>query len=415
MLLFSAIITLLIAIFIYLLIVSSSKKNLYKVQLNLSQTKKNISIAYQPKIFCPFIIYSTCNLETQYSVNPGTIIKENLYIWNGKVDVLYENTKIGTIKENEITFNCFDMLEIPNKITKKASTSLLVSKLPKNVHPFLGLKYLDKTCFEPLLKFFHCHSEIVKLENFNSLNFENFVASELNLKNLKLDPISISQDFSLDEKLIYIVSGSLNINGKIFVKNSIFGYIGIFINYYKGFSFSISSSDSAVIIKYIPYSKIKHDHINKKVIKNLSKELIYLGSTLKWNVVEPGFQLFKKHANYDEILIYENVTLGIKECILNQPATDDFFAFKQSNIIKIPKTTIDFFLSLIPSFYSTLIGKIFESPIDQSKVVLITPSGDNCEIFLQRLHKTLFSDSVVVKNTTISEIMGKHAFQNLGD
>jgi len=407
--------TIVIAVVFYMLIFSKTKQNSYKTHIDVKQSPLIMKTSESPRIEVPFIMFNSIKLEHTFPLPSGTFITENLYIYSGKVEILYENTRIGILKENDITFNCFDLLGLNLKIQKRAISGLLVSRLPSSTNSYVNIKYLEKACLEPALRLCNAHNLMVTLETLKTTNFDDFILNILKIRNYKPETCTIMSDFDLLDKLIYVESGSLNINGKVFPKGTIFGYFGIFLNYYRGFKVLKGVEGDVTVVKFVPYDKIKNIEFNKKMLRNIPKELIYIGATAQWHRVDAGFLLLKKDAKCDTVYMIEDAVVGIKECILDQPISHNCVVEKASDIIGIPKLTLDYLLMSIPLLYSMLTRRIFETAVSASKIVLIAPAAENCNSFIARLHRTLFSESIIVRNTNISEIMGRYAFQKVGE
>jgi hypothetical protein len=200
MILYSLIITSIISLIIYLLILSKSKQNAYKIQVDEKKTQISQTSIESPRILHPYIIFNSLKIDSSFTIPKGTYITENLFILSGKIEIIYENIKIGLLKEDEMTFNCFDLCGLNFKILKRAATDVLVYKVPSSTVGYLNLKFLEKTCFEPALKFCMCHSQIAKLETIKTSNFEDYLIKNFNLKDHKPETCNYISSEDLEER-----------------------------------------------------------------------------------------------------------------------------------------------------------------------------------------------------------------------
>lgn len=366
-----------------------------------------------PKSLNPFLIFSSVEIDKTFTIPMGSKISENLYIAGGKVEVLLDNSRIGVLKEGEITYNCFDFLGLSIGITKRAITDVLVAKVPVPTDPYISLKILEKVCFEPSLRFCGNHAQIVKLETLRTSNFEEFLEKDLKVKNCKVEKITFRGGSDIKDGLIYVVSGALDINGTVFQKECIFGYFGIFFRHYRGFK--ATELQSTTVVKYVPYDSLKRVAFNAKMIRNLPSQMIHLGATAQWIRVPCGYALLRKGSKCEDVFLVDNLEFGCKECVMESAFENDYVTEKAVDVIRIPRATLDHLLRTIPHFYSAFTRKMFEKAADSSKIILICPASGSCEVFVKRLHKTLFFESIVLRSTSISEVMGKHAFHKVGE
>lgn len=361
----------------------------------------------------PFLMFNTIKIEKTMTITKGEFIKKNFYILKGEIEVLYGNLVIGTIGKEQITYNAFDMLGLEFNITKRAITDLLVAELPEKPDKHLILKTLEKTCFEPALRFCKLHTQVAQLETFKTTNFEEFIFRNFKTSNNKIHSFTVQNEISLDDGIYYVVSGRIAINGVNFEKNSVFGYLGVFFNYYKGFK---GLATEETILKYIPYNKLdKKADINEKIFKNMSEQLIYLAATNDWRRIAYGDYIYRKNTCTNYILLVDDIVYGCKECITGDEYISDLIAEKTVDIIKISKITINALLKENPQFYVEITKRMFKNYRPESKIVLIAPATHKCDVFIQRLRMTLGNDAIFLKNTQISEILGKNIFNKIGE
>lgn len=402
-----------LAFTVYLLASLRSKRRSLKKPLKL-ECKSNVVYSQQEMdIIDPFIIFNGIRLDKSFTIKRNTILDKNYYIISGRVDVLINNILIGQLGNNQITYNALDLLHVNNKIVKKASTDILVCEIPSNSDQFVNIKMLEKTCFEPMLRFFKNHSQIATLETIKTNNFEEYVLRTFNLNNYKVDTIQVQGDINIDDSLYYVVSGSLSINGVLFEQSSVFGYFGIFFNHYKGFK---ATAEENTVLEYIPYSKLKTRDIDTTLLKNIPYSMLCLTSTVQWKRIPYGNKIFEKGSKCENVYIVDGIAHGCKECILRKEFENDLVAEKTVDVIKIPRNTMEILLKEISGFYETLTNDMFKAPLKhQSKIVLITPAVKNCDVFIKRLKKTLGNNSILLRNTNISEILGKNLFNPAGE
>lgn len=415
MLLLTLFITAILVLIASALVRKRSRQNTCKRPIRLKMDPAPLSSEEPPTSLNPFLIFNSVNIDKTFTILKGTWLSENLYIADGVVDVLLDGSRIGVLKKGEITFNCFDLLGLSVGITKRAATDILVAKVPVPADPYVSLKILEKVCFVPSLRLCRSHSQIARLETLRTGNFEVFLQKSLKMK-CKAEEFAFKESRDIEDGLIYISSGALDINGTVFGKGRIFGYFGIFFSYYKGFKASeLSDAGMPTMLKYVPYDKLRHVVFNVRMMKNMPSQLIYLGATAQWTRVPSGYKVQCKGAKCEGVLLADRVELGSRECIMESIFESDYVTEKATDVIRIPRATLDYLLRTIPYFYSTFTRKIFEKSADTSKVILICPASGSCEVFVKRLHRTLFSESIVVRSTGISEVLGKHAFQKMGE
>lgn len=367
------------------------------------------------KVFCPFIVYNAFQLDNNSKtciISKGTEITKNLYILNGTIDIFFKGKKVMTRSENQITFNPFDMLGIPVKVIKKASSEVLAYELPEKTNGYVNLKYLEKLVFEPIFRTCKEISSIVQLETLTTKSFENFLLKNFNLIDYKCDEIIVTGDVVLEECLYYVCSGSLIINNVVFERNAIFGYFGAFFNYYKGFS---CKAQPSTILKTVPYTKLKNGKFDTRILKNIPEYMILVGITSDWYTVPQSTYIYNKGAKAEYFYLVNGISYGCKEAILSINFESDLIAEKTVDVIRIPITTIRSLISLVPGFYQELSICMFSSPPTPSKIVLITPSKEDYQVFYKRLARTLLNDAIFLKNKNISEILGKNVFYPVGE
>lgn len=361
----------------------------------------------------PFLMFNAIKIDRTFTVQKGTAISKNFYIIEGQAEILHNDVRIGIIREGQITHNGFDFLGIDYHITKKAITDLRVAELPEICDRYLVLKIIEKTCFEPSLRFCRLHTQVARLETIKTSNFEEFILRSFKISNSKIDTITVENEVFLEGCVYYVVSGSLVINGVVFERDSVFGYFGVFFNYYKGFK---CTSTESTILKYIPYSRLRNRvEINDKLLQNLPLPMVYLGATADWRRIHYGEHIIQKNTRCECVYLVDGVEYGCKECVLGSKFEDDLDAEKIVDVIRIPKLTIDALMRSVPQFYEELTRKMFEKTRVEAKIVLITPIAQKCDSFIQRLRKTLGTDAIFLKNTHISEILGKNAFGKIGE
>jgi lysophospholipid hydrolase len=361
----------------------------------------------------PFLLFNSISPEKTLTISKGTTINKNLYIIEGIIEIIYNNTRIGILQTGQVTYNGFDLLNLNFGIEKRAVSDVLVSEVPGTCDRFLALKILEKTCFEPALRFCKFYEQVVKLETLKTTNFEEFILKNFKISNHNIAKMSVEKGVELEDCVYYVVSGSLVINGKVFEKGSVFGYLGVFFNYYKGFTCTATEPS---ILKYIPYNKIGNKvDLDLKVIEKISSPLICLGATLDWRHVSYGEYIFRKNTRCDYISIVDGIEYGCKECIVGARYELDLVAEKTVNVIRISKLTIDCLIKEVPLFYTEISKKMFDKTKCESKIVLITPVVQKCDLFIVRLSKTVGNDAVFLKNTKISEILGKNVFDKIGE
>ncbi|ELA41934.1 uncharacterized protein VICG_00951 [Vittaforma corneae ATCC 50505] len=407
-------ITIFIALLTFYLLISlrSKQKNLKKpLKIELPASLSHLQDTSLSTT--PFLIFNSIKIDRTFTIQKGTTINKNFYIAEGQAEVLHNTTRIGIIKEGQITHNGFDFLGIDYHITKRAITDLRVAEVPETCDRYLALKILEKTCFEPSLRLCRIHTQVARLETIKTSNFEEFIFRNFKISNHKFDTITVENEVILEDCVYYVVSGSLIINGVAFEKNSLFGYFGVFFNYYKGFK---CTSTESTILKYVPYSKLRNKaEMDDKLLRNLPLPMVYLGATADWRRVHYGEHIVQKNTRCEYICLVDGVEYGCKECILGNKFEDDLVAEKIVDVIRISKLTVDSLMRSIPHFYEELTRKMFEKTRIESKIVLITPTAQKCGIFIQRLRKTLGTDAIFLKNTHISEILGKNAFDKIGE
>lgn len=383
----------------------------YTVEKNLTSTK----VLTEPAVvYNPLILFNTLNIERKNDIKKGTVIVDCLFIIEGSVEIIYDGNIIGYIQKNEITYNCFDLLQLNYKIVKVAATDLVVGEVTNMpIGPtFLNIKYLERACFKPALKFFQFTNAIAKLENLKTSNFEDFLAKEFQVSNIKSNQLIYEDEEDIKERLVYIVSGSLVIDDIVFVKNCIFGYFGIFFKSYYGFNVR---SIGKTILKYIPVSRLTNAVFNTKMLKNLLPEMIVLGATVKWSWIQGGYQLISKDTKCTEIYLVEGKAIGCKEYILEANYLEDFILQKTVSVTMIQKISLDTIFRFVPEFYKIYIKKMFDAAPKQSKLVLITPLKNECHSFINRLSKSIKDESIIYKGGDVLQIMGRSAFKKIGE
>lgn len=402
-----------LAFTVYLLASFKSKNRSLKPSLKLENSQCVAYTQQETEIIDPFISFNGIKLDRTFTIERNTTLNSNYHIIDGKVDVFANNTKIGQLANNQITFSALDLFNINKNVTRIASTDILVSEIPYVTDRFVSIKMLEKTCFEPMLRFFKNHSQIARLESIKTANFEEYVLKAFNLNNHKIDMMKVEGDIILEDSLYYVVSGSLLINDVLFEKSCVFGYFGIFFNYYKGFK---AVAQENTVLKHIPYSKLKSKEIDQSMLRNMPYSMVCLASTVEWKRVSYGNKIFEKGSKCECVYIVDGLEYGSKECILRNEFDRDLVAEKTVDVIKVPRNTIEILLREIPGFYEILTNGMFREPLRHaSKVVLITPAVKNCDIFMKRLKKTLGNDVMLLRNTNISEILGKNLFNAAGE
>lgn len=407
-------ITFFVSIVIFYFLCSLSSKN--------RSLKRSLKVAKQPlnakrsesdaPSITPFIIFNSIKIEKTYTIKKGTAISKNFYIVEGQVEILFKENRIGVLKAGQITHNCFDIFNIDCGIRKNAISDILVGELPEKTERYVNLKILEKTCFEPALRLCKNHEQIAKLEKMKTNNFEDFALKNFGINSQKIETVIVEHHVDLEDCVYYVVSGSLVVNNVVFEKGSIFGYFGAFFNYYKGFKCTAAEH---AILKYVPYSRIKCKEIDTTLFENIPKSMIYLGATTEWKRVPYGQIIFEKEAKCEEVYLVDGVAYGCKESMLKKTFEDSLIAEKTVDVIKIPKSTIELLLKVVPGFYEELTERMFSKVRIESKIILITPAAQKCEVFIQRLKKTLGGEVILLKNTHISEILGRNAFNNVGE
>lgn len=369
---------------------------------------------FSRKVYCPFIVYNSFKLENKTITIPkGSEIHKNIYILNGTVDVFFKGKRVASRSENQITFDPFDMLDVPSGAVKRAASEILAYELPTKINNYVSLKYLEKLVFEPIFRSFKEIIPIVRLENLiTTKNFENFLLKNFNLENHKCEQIIVTGEVQLEECMYYVCSGSLIVNEVEFEKNSIFGYFGAFFNYYKGFK---CKANPSTILKTVPYSKLKNGKFDTRILKNMPEYMILVGITSDWYTVPQSTQIYSKGTKAEYLYLVNGITHGCKEAVLSSCFESDLIAEKTVDVVRIPCTTIRSLIIAIPGFYHELTLRMFNQPSSPSKIVLITPSKEDYQVFYKRLARTLLNDAIFLKNKNISEILGKNAFYPVGE
>lgn len=392
-----------------------------KTTENTPKSDPSISFAgaqSDPHTSVPLLIFNSYKIEKTLTIDKGTTIVKNFYILEGQAEILHDNVRIGILRERQITHNAFDLLEIPCGITKRALTKMLVAELPEcdvkqSRWRYLALKTFEKTCIEPALRLCQMHSLVAKMEVIKTQNFEEFILETFGVSNNKIDMMAAEGEVRLENCIYYVVSGSLIVNGVPFDRNSVFGYFGVFFNYYKGFK---CTSTESTILKCMPYSRLRErTELKKSMLHNLPHTMILLGSTAEWRQMLYGDLIFVKDGKCDSVYLIEGVEYGCKECILGMRFSENLVAEKTTDVIRIPKMTIDVMIRSIPHFYEELTLKMFEKTPAESKIVLIRPTNPRSDVFVHRLGKILREGAIFLRNTHISEILGRNVFDTMGE
>ncbi|KAM0680509.1 phosphatidylcholine and lysophosphatidylcholine phospholipase [Glugoides intestinalis] len=401
-----------IVMFYFLCSLSSRNRSLKKSLKIVKQQLRPKRPENDAPSISPFLIFNSIKVEKTYMIQKGSVISKNFYIVEGQVEVIFKEKRIGVLKAGQITHNCFDVFNIDCGIIKKALSDILVGELPEKTEKYVNLKFLEKTCFEPALRLCKNHEQIASLETIKTNSFEEFALKEFGISYQKIETIIVEHSVDLEDRIYYVESGFLVVNNVVFEKGSVFGYFGVFFNYYKGFRCTTAEH---AILKYIPYNRIKYREINREVLSNIPKFMIYLGATTEWKRVSYGQAIFEKDARCEDVYLVDGVAYGCKESMLKTTFENSLIAEKTVDVIKIPKSTIELLLKVVPGFYGELTERMFSKVPIESKIVLITPAAHKCEVFVQRLKKTLGGEAIVLKNTQMSEILGRNAFNNVGE
>lgn len=372
-----------------------------------------VSIHDAASITTPILVFSSLEVKNTFTIEKGTIIDKNFYIIKGQVEVIHNNIRIGMLGMGQTTHNAFDFLGINYKLTKKALTDLTVSELPNTCEKRLAIRMLEKTCFEPSLRFFMLHSQIVKLETIKTSNFEDFLVRSFKISNHKVCSISVQNEVELTDCIYYVVSGELTIDGTVFGRGSVFGYFGTFFSYYKGFK---CTSPKPTVLKYVPYAKLRdRADINSAMLHNLPLAMVCLGAVADWRSIPFETSIFEKGTMCKHLYLIDGAVYGCKECILGTEFETSLASEKTTDVVRISKLTIDILVKQIPQLYENIIIRMFAQPPSISKIVLIAPAAQKCDVFIKRLKKTLSTDATFLDNIQISEILGKNVFSPIGN
>lgn len=371
-----------------------------------------------PQHTVPFLLFSSIKVEKTFRIQKGTVISTNYYILEGQAEVIREGVRIGVLRERQITHGGLDMLGLEFGVIRRAITEMVLAELPvapgqEAIKRCIALKMVEKTCFEPALRLCCLHTQVARLETHRTTNFEEFVLRTFGVSNHKIDTFSAEGEVDLEGSLYYVVSGSLIVNGVAFDKGSIFGYFGVFFNYYKGFTCTASES---TILKQVPYSRLRgRCDVNVRLFGILPAPMVVLASTAEWRRVPYGTRIFTKEMKCDAVYLIDGVEYGCKECVLGLRFEEEQAAEKTVDVIRIPKLAIDMLMKTVPRFYEELTRRMFERSRPAPKVVLITPTAQPCDVFIERLRKTLGGSAAFLRNTQISEILGRHVFDRTGE
>ncbi|KAI5148436.1 lysophospholipid hydrolase [Enteropsectra breve] len=520
------IITALIVIYITRRGKAANKKYQDPIVTKRKQRDKQSFLDEQEEMINGFMIYNGLGnvkgqiVENAVKISAGVSIEENFYIVSGTIGIFHNRQQIGTLRAGDITLSSFELLGLKFGAVRRTLTDVMAAPLPAG-NRIVSLYALEKTCIEPVMRYFRAYDVLLQYENIFCNSFSKFL-SEFNIeKRPRTLKYKKNEAIDLDRTVAWVESGALNINGTIFTRNRIFGYLGlVFSSCSQGFTVTAESDTTIQCVSYEgifvrppldisifermlcnsystslvgsnaslnnissshnnfatsshktddfstfnreikenselkengnkieSYSKIeinnkietenkrytenKIETDSKKICNNArrskscgdlrnperSNELDFLflvGLTTRWDRVPPYYKIISAGDKCEDIYLVENIELGTRECISNEPFKEDYSTKSASDLIKISSRMVERAIHRNPEFYKTLHMKMTQKRVI-NKVVLIVPSENSCLDFVNKLHRALFSDSILIRNRDVLHMMKNQATGKIGE
>lgn len=363
---------------------------------------------------------------------------------------------IGVLKDGAMTHDCFDLTGIRTGIVKKTHVETTLSPLPAG-NEYVNLVIFEKTCIEPLVRYFRLHNLALSFERVCCADFSKFVSTNLGVT-VRPSRSLFRNNLLLDECLVWVESGSLAVNGVAFGTGRVIGILGLlFSSCRQGFRYS---SLTGAIIQYISYGDIirvlnsvqtiflrsiredrgraagpssrdgaagsrqRDEHSQPSmdedtffILRNYQMDnyITVLGATTQWLRLGPNRQLIQKNARCEEVFLLDDREIGNMECIREMCYSEPFITDKITDAIRIPRATIEARIVVDASFYKLCTRRMFHSEVLESKALLITPCDGGHAHFAPRLEQVLGPDAIVVGKSEIFMILHGHFSDKLGD
>eukprot|EP00733_Pompholyxophrys_punicea_P000002 Pompholyxophrys_punicea_v1_NODE_1_length_14747_cov_12.267901.p2 type:complete len:965 gc:universal NODE_1_length_14747_cov_12.267901:14472-11578(-) len=427
----------------------------------------------QPRVMTnPYVIFNEVSTSKTFVVGAGRVIRGRSYIVSGEVGVYLERRRtrktvdvadefesqneyesqdiseqvddnlilIGILRDGAMTHSCFDLIGISTNVVRRTHTETTFSPLPPG-DGYVNLVMFEKTCIEPLVRYFHLQSLTLSFERVCCVNFSRFVSKHLSIE-VRPSHSIFKSNLQLDECLVWVESGSLAVNGMAFGQERIIGILGLlFSSCRQGLRYS---SPTGAVIQYISYRDIvgvqssiqeiflesmKTDKGRANTSPNMGPNedtsfilrndqidnyIVVLGATSQWLRLGPNHELVRKGMRCEEVFLLDDREIGNMECIREMCYPESFITDKVTDAIRIPRSTIEARIVVDASFYRLCTRRMFHSEILGAKALLITPCDGGCAHFVQRLDRVLGADSIVVKESEIFAVLHGHFSDQLG-
>lgn len=336
-----------------------------------------------------------------------------------KKDIVAHGKRIGTLVKDCITHDCFDLMGIKTGFVKIALEDTRIAWLQEG-HPFINTAIFEKTCIEPLARYFNFREKILGLEQLRCDNFAVFLKERLGIEQPPRKYVleANAKEINFEDCMVWVEEGALIVNGVIFEPRRIFGYLGfMFSSCSSGFDVRLARR---TIVQYVCYSGVvARPSLDMRIFAAASAATLatvfYAGATTRWLRLNPNHVLVEKGSRCAEVYVLDRREVGSKECVMEMEYTESIVTDKVTDAVRIPRETIEWAIGSSTAFFRLFTNKMFVQKRECSRVLLITPADKGCPEFAQRLQRVVGADSVIIKNKDIFMVTRHHIPERLGE